>query len=922
MKQFFNYLSLCCALFFAGNPSLKAQLLNESFENPTFPPTGWVKYIGTNGLGAGQQWNRTDIVSTNPVQYTAVSFMTSGNPTNLMHEKWLVTPQLTPNATNNILSLKLRRTGFTPLFGKLSVRVSTTSQTSQASFTEVVFFSESAPGMNLTTYTTYTANLSVYNNQNIYVALVVVGNGDNGFYMDEVKDIPFTPTNAPVMSVTGNSTVINNGATSTGIANHTGFGIVITNTTDVERTYTIQNTGLTDLTFSGVPVVSLSGAGAAAFSVTQVPSSPVIATQSTTFKIKMLATASLGTKNAVVSIANNTSATNPFTFAIQGIIDPVPVPIIDIKGNNTLIPSGATTTSTANNTNFGNILLNSTATERTFTINNTGDMALNLTGNPIVSVLGADASLFTISQIPTSPVAVSGNVTFKISFNPTSIGTKNANISIANNSIATNPVTNPYTFAVSATVASPQINIKGNDTNITNGTTTITNLNHTNFNAIKLTLFVERTFTIENTGSVNLILTGTPQVALSGANASEFTVSAFPTNTTAGNSSTTFKIKLSPISLGTKTANVTISSNSATDAIYTFAIGGTGIPAPAPNIEVSGNSNFIASGSTVTATTNNTNFGSTKITLNTEKTFLIQNTGDANLSLLGVPIVALSGANASEFSVNQQAISPIGSLQSTLFKITFTPTSIGAKTALVTITNNSATASYTFVIGGNATPAPAPIIAITGNNNAIASGSTATANTNDTEFGYIIALPTNGIEKTYTIQNTGDAPLNLTAIPIVSISGANASDFTVTLAPTSPLAIGASTTFKIRYLPVTVLAKKTALVTIANNANTNYTFAIGGNDPILSVAPRLSVGTLSIYPNPNTTNQLTITLESSTQNSLTVAMTDIQGKTYFTKSIAVQNKRAYLGLNGAKSGLYLLKIQVGKEWIIQKIVVE
>ncbi len=76
------------------------------------------------------------------------------------------------------------------------------------------------------------------------------------------------------------------------------------------------------------------------------------------------------------------------------------------------------------------------------------------------------------------------------------------------------------------------------------------------------------------------------------------------------------------------------------------------------------------------------------------KTFTIQNTGAANLTLTGTPKVAISGTNASEFTIDQTStISPVTALGSTTFTITFSPTSQGAKTAQISIDNNDATGS-------------------------------------------------------------------------------------------------------------------------------------------------------------------------------------------------------------------------------------
>ena len=69
-----------------------------------------------------------------------------------------------------------------------------------------------------------------------------------------------------------------------------------------------------------------------------------------------------------------------------------------------------------------------------FSIKNTGDGDLTLTGSPKVTVdNGADAAMFTVSSQPNSPVAPSGgSTTFTVHFAPTSGGAKVAGLHISN----------------------------------------------------------------------------------------------------------------------------------------------------------------------------------------------------------------------------------------------------------------------------------------------------------------------------------------------------------------------------------------------------------------------------------------------------------------------------------------------------------
>jgi hypothetical protein len=89
---------------------------------------------------------------------------------------------------------------------------------------------------------------------------------------------------------------------------------------------------------------------------------------------------------------------------------------------------------------FGACALGST-TDVTFDIYSSceteGDLILR--GQPIITIMGANANQFSVQQQPTSPVTCGDYTSFKIRFQPTSVGLKTATISIANNTLGTNP---------------------------------------------------------------------------------------------------------------------------------------------------------------------------------------------------------------------------------------------------------------------------------------------------------------------------------------------------------------------------------------------------------------------------------------------------------------------------------------------------
>jgi hypothetical protein len=154
---------------------------------------------------------------------------------------------------------------------------------------------------------------------------------------------------------------------------------------------------------------------------------------------------------------------------------------------------------------------------------------------------------------------------------------------------SSNPLTNraPGTYyarvtgtcspAVEASITinsiSPNINVQGNSTTIADGDATPSLADHTNFSSVATGTGFTRTFTIQNTGTAALSITGT---SVTGTNASEFVVTTAPASSVAAAGSTTFVVTFTPTAPGTRTATINIASNDCDEAAYDFAVQGTG----------------------------------------------------------------------------------------------------------------------------------------------------------------------------------------------------------------------------------------------------------------------------------------------------------------------------------------------------------
>ena len=176
-----------------------------------------------------------------------------------------------------------------------------------------------------------------------------------------------------------------------------------------------------------------------------------------------------------------------------------------------------------------------------------------------------------------------------------------------------------------------------------------------------------------------------------------------------------------------------------------------------------------------------------------------------------------------------------------------------------------------------------------------------------------------GTAVTFTIENTGTATLSLSGSPIVSISGTNASDFTISQTSTSAsVSASGSTTFTITFSPVTA-GSKSATISIANNdASENpYTISLSGNGLVAtSVMEALNKG-IKVYPNP-AGNVLYISTEG--ENISGIILRNQFGATVRDMNLAAGQTEVMIELAEISSGIYSLEMESSEGTIVRKIV--
>jgi hypothetical protein len=426
----------------------------------------------------------------------------------------------------------------------------------------------------------------------------------------------------------------------------------------------------------------------------------------------------------------------------------VPAPEANLKGiDNSTIADGTTTTSTTVGTNFGSIQVSNSITHM-FTFENTGNADLT------VSNITSSNPQFTVSSISTSPIAGNNFATFTITFTPTATGAQNATIIVINNdcdeanynfavtgtgscvaptfsTCPTNQTANTTMGACTATVnytatvtgtPTPTITyvFTGATTSSGNGTGSgatfnkgITTVTLTATNGCGGNATCSFTVTVNDTEAPVLACPTTQTLTASPATCTASYTIADPISdnctgatwgytltgaTTGAGSAIADGTGSGAISFNVGTTTVTLSgtdgTNAATGCSFTVTVN-------APEINVQGNSMSIADGdATPGPDDDHTNFGSVIVGNNVVRTFTIENTGTAALTISGIT------SSTSKFAISNVPTS-VAAMSSATFTVTFVPTAPGTQNATITINNNDCNeAVYDFAVTGSSTSNP------------------------------------------------------------------------------------------------------------------------------------------------------------------------------------------------------------------------
>jgi FKBP-type peptidyl-prolyl cis-trans isomerase len=612
------------------------------------------------------------------------------------------------------------------------------------------------------------------------------------------------------ITVKGNNQVIAAGDSSPSASDFTDFGLASTTTSThgtITRTFVISNTTSADLTITGIP--TLTGADAADFSITSNPATTIFAGSSSSFTVSF-SPQGTGQRNALVTIHSSDAGTPDFSFNVRG------------TGVTTV---NSTTGLMAVTTTPGSGLAAETGSKIVLTFTGT------LFSGPVFATVTDQNAPGTLTM--GHPGVIAGLSQGLLGLQPGETRTLFIPSSLAYGSAGFGdvPPNTPVVYTVTAiSVEAPAaaMSVTANGSTIANGDTTPSLLDFTDFGYQSTTPnasigTITRLFQINGNGGLPLVLTGNPNlISITGANAGDFTVTTAPSSTIEAGTSSSFVITFVPQGAGVRTATVTIPSNDPDNPAYTFSIKGTGLT-----------TTNATNGLMIATTQTGSGIGAypgARLTVNYTgllTTGKIFDSSDPAINPGRTPFQFALGVGdvIAGWDQGMAGIKPGET------RILIIPGALAYPNGQGNI---PAGAPLVFTVTGIAIAAPV-ISVVNGNGTVIAKGDNTPSTSDFTDFRQFTYTPENGTasalgfpSRTFYITDTGPGAIAFNGTP-VTISGANAADFSVTEQPLPGAGLNEYSPFTITFVPRGA-GKRTAVVTIHSTdpATPSYSFTIQG----------------------------------------------------------------------------------------------
>jgi Abnormal spindle-like microcephaly-assoc'd, ASPM-SPD-2-Hydin/Galactose oxidase, central domain/NHL repeat len=286
-----------------------------------------------------------------------------------------------------------------------------------------------------------------------------------------------------------------------------------------------------------------------------------------------------------------------------------------------------------------------------------------------------------------------------------------------------------------------------------------------------------QTVTLTNTGNAALTISS---ISTAGADTADFAETNTCPASLAANANCTISVTFKPAATGTRTANVSVADN-ATGSPQSVPLTGTGASSAGP---------------AVTLAPPNLTFASQNLgTSSAPQSVTLTNSGSAALTITGISI---AGTNTGDYSETNTCPASLAANANCTISVTFKPTATGARTANVSVADNATGSPQSVPLTGTGASNTAPAVTFAPTNLTFASQN----------------VGSSSAPQSVTLTNSGNAALTITG---VSVSGANAGDFSQTNTCPASLAANANCTISVTFKP-TAAGARAASVSVADNA--------------------------------------------------------------------------------------------------------
>ncbi|MBW3244229.1 choice-of-anchor D domain-containing protein [Epibacterium sp. DP7N7-1] len=624
-------------------------------------------------------------------------------------------------------------------------------------------------------------------------------------------------------------------------------------------TYTITNTGTADLTVA-TPISS--GASNVTVNSISAPGSTTVAAAggTTQFNVQYTPTAA-GAFSFGLSFVNSDADEDPFNFTISGTATQAPGFSQAIAPGTILADGTATVTFTIDNS------ANATAATA-LDVTNTLPAGVEVAATPNASTTCTGGTL-TASGGGSTISYTGGTVSAGASCSVQADVTAASDGSYSNTSgDLTSSLGNSGTSSAPLTVASPEIDLqRPAATSLADGGTDAQG-------SVAVGVQQVLTYTVENTGTATLTLSGTPS-STAASNVSVDSISAPGTSSLAASASTTFTVAYTPTAAGAFSFELDVDSDDADEGTYDLTISGTATQAPGFSQAIAPGTILADGTATVTFTIDNSANATAATALDFSNTLPagveVAATPNASTTCTGGTLTASGGGSTISYTGGTVSAGASCSVQADV---------TAASDGSYSNTSGDLTSSL-----GNSGTSSAPLTVASPEIDLQRPAATSLADGGTDAQGSVAV----GVQQvlTYTVENTGTATLSLSGTPS-STAASNVSVDSISAPGTSSLAASASTTFTVAYTPTAAGAFSFELDVDSDDADEGtYDLTISGT---ATGSAEIGVGsssggnledgdtdTIPGTPSAGSANVITYTFTNSGSDTLNITTPTVAG---------------------------------------------